>query len=65
MQPVAAPSPRKRKQPAGGFEEQQPQPEGAMAKHDSQLNLLLSAIDACERGTPGALLAAQTAKCAL
>lgn len=54
MQPVAAPSPRKRKQPAGGFEEQQPQPEGAMAKHDSQLNLLLSAIDACERGTPAA-----------
>jgi hypothetical protein len=56
MQPVAAPSPRKRKQPAGGFEEQQPQPEGPMAKHDSQMNLLLSAIDACERGTPGAQL---------
>ncbi len=58
MQPVAAPSPRKRKQPAGGFEEVQPQPEGpaGLAKPDSQMNLLLCAIDACERSTPGALL---------
>ncbi|KAI7837985.1 hypothetical protein COHA_008167 [Chlorella ohadii] len=56
MQPVAAPSPRKRKQPAGGFEEVQPQPEGpaGLAKPDSQMNLLLCAIDACERSTPAA-----------
>lgn len=58
MQPTAAaPSPRKRKQPAGGFGEEQPRAERGLPKPDSQMNLLLSAIDACERVVPGAHLA--------
>ena len=54
---VAAPSPRKRKQPAGNFAELRAELEcGAGAgggKAGRQMSLLLSAIDACERGTPG------------